>query len=142
MLPSTASPSGRAQLTQRLQKSHYDLVFLLLAQDAHDWLQYGSFRLSHHGNDFPGAGVSLRSRVHFGFHDSLSCEIVVDWVIAEQKSQGLFQTKCGQDRFENFWVFALGGNASLSRATSFFEMISDQSQAAGQTASASGTRPG
>jgi len=79
--------------------------------------------------------------VRFGFHDSLSYEIIVDWVIAEHKSQGLFQTKCGQDRYENFWVFALSGNAALSRAESFFETISDQPQTVGQTASALGTKP-
>jgi hypothetical protein len=41
----------------------------------------------------------------FGYQESLSYQIVVDWVIAQHKSQGLFQTRCQQDRFENFWVF-------------------------------------
>ena len=35
----------------------------------------------------------------FGYRESLSYQIVVDWVIAEHKSQGLFQTRCQQDRF-------------------------------------------
>jgi N-acetylglucosamine malate deacetylase 2 len=48
--------------------------------------------------------------VHFGFRNSLSYQIVVDWVIAEHKSQGLFQTTVGQNRFENFWVFSTGEN--------------------------------
>jgi hypothetical protein len=50
--------------------------------------------------------------IHFGFNDSLSYEIVVDWVIAKHKSQGLSETKCGQDRFENFWAFAISGGAA------------------------------
>jgi N-acetylglucosamine malate deacetylase 2 len=72
--------------------------------------------------------------VHFGFRDSLSYEIVVDWVIAEHKSQGLFQTKCGQDRFENFWVFALSGGAGANQAAALFDRISRQSQTAGPAA--------
>jgi len=72
--------------------------------------------------------------VHFGFRNSLSYEIVVDWVIAEHKSQGLFQTKCGQDRFENFWVFALSGGDGASRAAALFDRISRQSQTAGPAA--------
>ena len=72
--------------------------------------------------------------VHFGFRDSLSYQIIVDWVIAEHKSQGLFQTKCGQDRFENFWVFAVSGDSAAARTAGIFERISRQSQAAGQTA--------
>jgi len=61
--------------------------------------------------------------IRFGFRNALSYEIVVNWVIAEHKSQGLFQTKYGQDRFENFWVFALNGESSLSRTTAFFKRI-------------------
>jgi N-acetylglucosamine malate deacetylase 2 len=72
--------------------------------------------------------------VHFGFRDSLSYQIVVDWVIAEHKSQGLFQTKCGQDEFENFWVFAVSGDSAVTRTAAIFEKISRQPQAAEQTA--------
>jgi N-acetylglucosamine malate deacetylase 2 len=72
--------------------------------------------------------------VHFGFRDSLSYQIIVDWVIAEHKSQGLFQTKCGQDRFENFWVFAVSGDSAAARIAGIFERISRQSRAAEQTA--------
>lgn len=45
---------------------------------------------------------------HFGYRNSLTYQIIVDWVIAEHKSQGLFQNRCRQDRFENFWVFRTG----------------------------------
>jgi len=74
--------------------------------------------------------------VHFGFHNSLSYEIVVDWVIAEHKSQGLFQTKCGQDRFENFWVFALSGSSGATRTAALFDRISPLSQAIDRAGSA------
>lgn len=60
---------------------------------------------------------------HFGFNDALSYRIVVDWVIAEHKSQGLFQTKPGQDRFENFWLFAIDDSVATHRARALFQKI-------------------
>jgi LmbE family N-acetylglucosaminyl deacetylase len=65
---------------------------------------------------------------HFGFRDSLSYQIVVDWVIAEHKSQGLFQTKPGQDRFENFWLFDANSLTTTSRAARLFGEISPDAQ--------------
>jgi LmbE family N-acetylglucosaminyl deacetylase len=56
----------------------------------------------------PGASFHFDREAHFGYHDSLNYQIVVDWVIAEHKSQGMFQNRCRQDRFENFWVFRVG----------------------------------
>jgi len=50
---------------------------------------------------------------HFGYRNSLTYQIVVNWVIAEHKSQGLFQNRCGKDRFENFWSFQMGLPTSL-----------------------------
>jgi hypothetical protein len=48
--------------------------------------------------------------------DSLSYQIIVDWVIAEHKSQGFFQTTVGQNRFENVWVFSNGGSSANKTA--------------------------
>jgi hypothetical protein len=62
----------------------------------------------------------LDREVRFAFRNSLSYQIVVNWVIAEHKSQGLFQSKCGQDRFENFWAFSIkGGLCALADRRSF-----------------------
>jgi N-acetylglucosamine malate deacetylase 2 len=52
----------------------------------------------------------------FGYHDALNYQIVVNWVIAEHKSQGLFQRDCGRHELEEFWV--LGGAASLKLSSS------------------------
>jgi prenyltransferase beta subunit len=51
----------------------------------------------------------------FGFRDALSYRIVVNWLIAEHKSQGLFQTDTGQDRFEQFWLFEAGSQEASGR---------------------------
>jgi len=165
-----------AELTERLRKGRYDVVFVLLpTEDSHGGHKAATILALQAIQQLPAdqrpivigaeaapiespsytalpgypitATISPAPQfhfdrdVHFGFHGSLSYEIVVDWVIAEHKSQGLFQTKCGQDRYENFWVFALSGNAALSRAESLFEKIVDQSQTVRRTASSSGTRP-
>lgn len=61
--------------------------------------------------------------VHFGYEHSLSYQIVVDWVIAEHKSQGLFQTKCLQDRFENFWVFETFVPKAADETAAFFRAV-------------------
>lgn len=174
-LKSWRSQRVLADLTERLRKGRYDLVFVLLpAQDTHGGHKAATILALQAVEQLPeaqrpivvGAEAAPKEAVsyaalagypitatispapqfhfdrdvHFGFRDSLSYEIIVDWVIAEHKSQGLFQSKCGQDRYENFWIFALGGNALLSRAEAFFEKISDESRTAGETAS-SGARP-
>jgi N-acetylglucosamine malate deacetylase 2 len=75
------------------------------------------------------AADSLSPQFHFdrdtrfGYQKSLSYQIVVDWVIAEHKSQGLFQTRCQQDRFENFWLFTLNRNAAADAAESLFAAV-------------------
>jgi N-acetylglucosamine malate deacetylase 2 len=40
----------------------------------------------------------------FGFNDALTYQIVVDWMIAEHKSQGLLQTMCDKDPTEYIWI--------------------------------------
>lgn len=55
----------------------------------------------------------------FGFHNSLNYQIVVNWVIAEHKTQGLFQTEYGKHEWEQFWLFEAGGPDTVSRAQQF-----------------------
>ncbi len=83
----------------------------------------------------PAPGDSLtaantpRPQFHFdrdtrlGYQGSLSYQIVVGWVIAEHKSQGLFQTRCRQDRFENFWLFTVNRSSALNETVSLFDKI-------------------
>lgn len=55
-----------------------------------------------------------RSR-SFGYHDALNYQIVVNWVIAEHKSQGLFQNDSGKNCFEHFWLFREGSPDAIPR---------------------------
>jgi hypothetical protein len=58
------------------------------------------------GNPFDGRDPALvfDRGTSFGYHDSLDYQIVVNWVIAEYKSQGLFQKDCGKHDLEQFWT--------------------------------------
>jgi LmbE family N-acetylglucosaminyl deacetylase len=64
---------------------------------------------------FEGAGPALvfDRTASFGYDDALNYQIVVNWVIAEHKSQGLFQRDCGRHDLEEFWV--LGGDEGGGR---------------------------
>src|SRR3984885_4156433 len=77
----------------------------------------------------------------FGYQQSLSYEIVVDWVIAEHKSQGLFQTRCQQDRFENFWLFTLNPNSAAGAAESLFAAIIPRPERVGEIGIAGAAKP-
>jgi LmbE family N-acetylglucosaminyl deacetylase len=77
----------------------------------------------------------------FGYQESLSYQIIVDWVIAEHKSQGLFQTRCLQDRFENFWLFAVNPTSSIGRTESLFAAIAARPESVTKIGIAEGRKP-
>jgi LmbE family N-acetylglucosaminyl deacetylase len=60
--------------------------------------------------------ITFDRSASFGYRDALSYQIVVNWVIAEHKSQGLFQNDAGKNRFEHFWLFREGSADAISRA--------------------------
>lgn len=51
------------------------------------------------------AAFSFDRTQSFGHDGALRYDIVVNWVIAEHKSQGLFQSDCGRHDVERFWLF-------------------------------------
>lgn len=145
-------------LQQRLNRGHYDFLFVLLPSDqthgehkaatilalqAVEQLPAGQRPVvlgAQAGGKDPGTYQSLPGypltaadsltpqfqfdrNTRFGYQESLSYQIVVDWVIAEHKSQGLFQTRCQQDRFENFWLFTLNQHSAVETAESLFTAL-------------------
>jgi LmbE family N-acetylglucosaminyl deacetylase len=52
----------------------------------------------------------------FGYRNALDYRIVVNWVIAEHKSQGLFQMDCGRHDLEELWLFDVSGADAMDRA--------------------------
>jgi N-acetylglucosamine malate deacetylase 2 len=73
----------------------------------------------------------------FGYRDSLNYQIVADWLIAEHKSQGLFQSDYGQHRFEEFWRFEAGGDDAAHRLS---ELQAAFHISGSQTAAQKGTK--
>jgi LmbE family N-acetylglucosaminyl deacetylase len=59
----------------------------------------------------------------FGYRNALNYQIVVNWFIAEHKSQGLFQTDAGKDQLEQFWLFEASGRDALARARQFAALL-------------------
>jgi N-acetylglucosamine malate deacetylase 2 len=63
----------------------------------------------------------------FGFHRALSYQIVVDWMIAEHKSQGLLQTWCEKDPTEYIWIDKASNAQARAKAQSLFGQLNPQS---------------
>ncbi len=62
---------------------------------------------------------SFDRRTALACDPSLNYSIVVNWVIAEHKSQGAFQLENGRRTREEFWLFAASGKAGEVRARDF-----------------------
>jgi LmbE family N-acetylglucosaminyl deacetylase len=60
-------------------------------------------------------------RRRFGRDDSLSYQIIVHWMMAEHKSQGLFQTE--QHDEERYWVFAASGENAAASTQALFARV-------------------
>lgn len=65
--------------------------------------------------------VSRRDRI--SKEAPLDYSIVVNWVIAEHKSQGLFQTECNQHDREVFYLFRSGSQQSHASAADLFARL-------------------
>lgn len=59
----------------------------------------------------------------FGFKNALSYTIIVNWVIAEHKSQGLFQTDVGKHDVERFWLLARDNSRESQAARELFRAL-------------------
>jgi len=64
----------------------------------------------------------------FGFQSALSYQIVVSWMIAEHKSQGLLQTMHNKDPKEYIWVDLESAPEAQSAAGLLFHLLSTGSE--------------
>jgi len=67
--------------------------------------------------------VTFDRTTSFGYRDALNYQIIVNWVIAEHKSQGLFQSDYGRHDVERFWLFAVSGEPSRVRTAQLGEQL-------------------
>jgi LmbE family N-acetylglucosaminyl deacetylase len=59
----------------------------------------------------------------FGFHNSLTYQIVVNWMIAEHKSQGLLQTMVNKDPREYIWIDLASAPEAQTRGSLLFHLL-------------------
>jgi LmbE family N-acetylglucosaminyl deacetylase len=59
----------------------------------------------------------------FGFRDALTYQIVVNWMIAEHKSQGLLQTMVNKDPKEYIWVNLESAPEAQTAASLLFHLL-------------------
>ncbi|NND72710.1 MAG: PIG-L family deacetylase [Rhodothermales bacterium] len=59
----------------------------------------------------------------FGFNDRLNYKIVINWLIAEHKTQGTMQMLMNGGDIEDFWLFEENPEDSFSRTAELFEAV-------------------
>lgn len=59
----------------------------------------------------------------FGFKNQLTYKIIVNWEIAEHKSQGTMQLAMNQGDYENFWYFAINPQDGIAKCKELFEQL-------------------
>lgn len=63
--------------------------------------------------------------VSFGYKNQLSYKVVVNWEIAEHKSQGTMQLAMNRGDLEMFWFFKQNDAALFEKCRSFFESLKE-----------------
>ena len=59
----------------------------------------------------------------FGYNNKLTYKIIVNWEIAEHKSQGTMQLAMNMGDYENYWYFALNGAAGVEKCKVLFKQL-------------------
>lgn len=59
----------------------------------------------------------------FGYKDVLDYKIIVNWLIAEHKSQGTMQLLMNRGDFENYWYFDINRRSGLEKTKELFEKL-------------------
>ncbi len=67
--------------------------------------------------------VAFDRTVKFGYKSSLDYRIIVNWEIAEHKSQGTMQLAMNMGDYEQFWYFALNGRDGMAKTKALFERL-------------------
>lgn len=70
-----------------------------------------------------GAVYSFDKSASFGYKNKLSYKIVVNWEIAEHKSQGTMQLAMNYGDLENYWYFAINPTEGKEKCKAFFEQL-------------------
>ncbi|MBL7777654.1 MAG: PIG-L family deacetylase [Chitinophagales bacterium] len=66
---------------------------------------------------------TLDRTASFGYKNKLNYKMVVNWEIAEHKSQGTMQLAINQGDFEKYWLFALNPPSAKTTCEKLFEQL-------------------
>jgi hypothetical protein len=61
----------------------------------------------------------------FGYKEQLNYKIIVNWVIAEHKSQGTMQLLMHKGDQEWYYPFAINGDSARDKAAALFERLAE-----------------
>ena len=59
----------------------------------------------------------------FGYKGSLNYKIIVNWEIAEHKSQGTMQLYMNHGDYEDFWFFSINKASDKAKCAALFEQL-------------------
>lgn len=65
----------------------------------------------------------LDRTLSFGFKNKLNYKIIVNWEIAEHKSQGTMQTYMNEGDYEDFWFFDVNAPEAFQKTAVFFDAL-------------------
>ncbi|MGE3799777.1 MAG: PIG-L family deacetylase [Candidatus Kapaibacterium sp.] len=68
---------------------------------------------------------SFDRRASFGFKNQLNYKIIVNWLIAEHKSQGTMQLGVNRGDFEEFWWFDMNDRERFEETQGLFRMLAE-----------------
>lgn len=68
---------------------------------------------------------TIDRNIKFGFKNQLSYKIIVNWEIAEHKSQGSMQTYMNQGDYENFWYFDMNSAENTGKVKNIFLRLNE-----------------
>jgi LmbE family N-acetylglucosaminyl deacetylase len=66
---------------------------------------------------------TLDRTTKFGYKNSLDYKVIVNWEIAEHKSQGTMQLAMNRGDYENFWYFKINGDKGIEKTRLLFEEL-------------------
>jgi N-acetylglucosamine malate deacetylase 2 len=69
------------------------------------------------------SSVAVDRSKKFGFNNALDYSIIVNWLIAEYKTQGTTQTSVNRGGLENYWYFDINNPTKLSTTRQLFDSL-------------------
>lgn len=108
-----------------LSPNRRPLVFGVEARSSHERpLQFSNSPSTALANTAsPEPALRFDRTASFGYRNALDYRIIVNWVIAEHKSQGLFQMDCNRHDLEELWLFQISGADASGRSEELRKLI-------------------